>query len=847
MSFPEELRKLNRWVCYRLDPDPKGEKPRKTPVNARTGKNASSTNADTWSDYETAKEAAEKYGYAGIGFVIIPEDGIVGIDVDHCLNRETGEWSETAKDIMSRQNTYMEYSPSGDGLHVWLRGKKPGNACKNTETGVEMYEKARYLTVTERAVEGCADTVVPAAEGVLQGIYDKYIAKQKPERKKRKKAAGDKLTDEEILEKAKEASNGEAFTALWEGRWQGEYPSQSEADMALCMKLAFWTAKDKEQMDRLFRQSGLMREKWDQPHHASGATYGQETIERAAESTDFVYTSGGGDPIFEYEGKYFRAKGDSMYPITNFTVQPLDMLITEDETQMTADLITCTGESYRMTFMTSDFSCGQKFKALLTRKTIALAFFGGEGDLELLKVFVSRLEWNIKTGVKAMGIHEHEDRPVYVTAEGGIEAGGAAVEDIVQMEKYMSLQSGIHKAQMLTPEKLKEAGTWILGYNEPEKTISILAWAAGCFLKPMLRKEGIKFPHLFLIGEAGSGKSTTLEKILLPVFSTNRVLAATQMTPFTLMKDAASSNLVPMPLDEFKPSKMDRLRINALYNHFRDTYDCHDGQRGRSDLSKVIYQLLAPLIVAGEESPDEAAIRERSIELLFSKKDLKRPEHRDAFRRAEANAVTLQELGRTMLDTALRLTSTQAAAWHEEGIGQFSGELPSRVISNLACCFAGLKLLETLCAGMGMNWDDVFPISFAACIRYLEHGAKEYLLDGGTHNLSIVEQTFEIMSRMGPDTQGEYQLSDDKTQLFIRLPQMYDKYTKYRKDYAIIGEVLPYAQFRKQLQHSDLFIQQNYQRRINGNNTKCWVVNYQALKERCDVSGFEPEGIPPLK
>ena len=89
-----------------------------------------------------------------------------------------------------------------------------------------------------------------------------------------------------------------------------------------------------------------------------------------------------------------------MYPITNFTVQPLDMLITEDETQMTADLITCTGESYRMTFMTSDFSCGQKFKALLTRKTIALAFFGGEGDLELLKVFVSRLEWNIKTGVK---------------------------------------------------------------------------------------------------------------------------------------------------------------------------------------------------------------------------------------------------------------------------------------------------------------------------------------------------------------------------------------------------------------------------------------------------------------
>ena len=373
-----------------------------------------------------------------------------------------------------------------------------------------------------------------------------------------------------------------------------------------------------------------------------------------------------------------------------------------------------------------------------------------------------------------------------------------------------------------------------------------MAWSAGCFLKPYLRMASIKFPHLFLIGEAGSGKSTTLEKVVLPIFSTSRVTAATQVTQFTLMKESASSNLVPMALDEFKPSKIDRLKINALYNHFRDSYDGHDGVRGRADQTMIVYHLLAPLVTAGEESPDEAAIRERSVELLFSKKDLKKPDQAACFRRIEANEKTLQDLGRTLLDTALRIQPDEAAAWYKSGLGVFTKEMPSRVISNLACCYAGLKLVEAMCTRAGLPWTDVFPYSFDACIRYLEYGAKEYLLDGGINNTSVVEQTFEIMSRMGLEPKIDYCLSDDRTQLFIRLSSVYDKYTKYRKDYAIVGEVLTYAQFKKQLSHSDIFIQANVQKKLNGVNAKFWVINYGLLMERCDVTGFDTDDAVPL-
>ncbi|ELY62816.1 hypothetical protein C489_21106 [Natrinema versiforme JCM 10478] len=96
------------------------------------------------------------------------------------------------------------------------------------------------------------------------------------------------LEDKDLLEKARNASNGEKFERLWRGSTAG-YESQSEADMALCCLLAFWTGGDHTRMDRLFRQSGLLRDKWDDVHYADGSTYGEKTIERAIASTSEFY------------------------------------------------------------------------------------------------------------------------------------------------------------------------------------------------------------------------------------------------------------------------------------------------------------------------------------------------------------------------------------------------------------------------------------------------------------------------------------------------------------------------------------------------------------------------------
>lgn len=842
MSFPTELATLPQWICWRLEPDPKGDKPRKVPYDPKTGRKASSTNPTTWATLPEAEAARDRYTFTGLGFVFTEERGIVGVDIDHC-RAEDGTLNDTACAILEKHPSYTEISPSGTGLHIFYHGVMPGKGNKNSATGVEMYATGRYFTMTGQRLDGSPEDIADGA-AALPWIHEAFLAKKRKPRAAKATRKTVRLADEQVLEKARAASGGEDFTDLWEGRWKDKYGSQSEADLALCCDLAFWTGKDAEQMDRLFRQSSLLREKWDTVHHADGSTYGAETIRQAIARTEQTYSPEGEPVIFEQNGRYYRVKGEQVYPITNFIVRPLEMLIAEDETQMTCDLVTMYGETFRQTFMTTDFGNLQKFKGVLNKRTISLSYTGSEGDLELLKGYLAGLEWQVKYGVKALGLHERDGRWVFVSKGGAFAAGGEAIDDMVQLEKHASIETVLPDASAIAPERFAELAPLLLGYNEPAKTVTVLAWCAGCFAKEHLRKAGIKYPHLFLIGEAGSGKSNTLERVILPVFGRSKVVAAPQITAFTLMKDAASSNLFPQALDEFKPSKIDRYRLDALHNHMRDSYDGHAGVRGRADQTQISYDLLAPMVVAGEESADETAVRERGMELLFSKRDLREASCRASFQRLAAMQSDLPMLGRALLDTALTLSTEAVRQWHDEALALFNAALPSRIVNNLACCMVGVRLLEALCARLGFAWGQVFPLGVDACVKHMEYAVREYLLDGGDTNKSIIEQTLEVMDRMTVSAEHCAFSKDGKEVAFL-FTRFYDQYTKYRRDHAIYGECLSYNQFVKQLKKSDLFLAFKTVR-IGGGTPKAYVLDYELIQQRCNVSGFLGTDVPPL-
>ena len=242
MSIPFAITTLYQWVCWRLAKNPSGGKDKKIPIDAKTGKEASPTNPATWADYSTAAAAVQKYHCDGIGFVLTKECGIVGVDIDHCLDSQ-GVFSDIATAIVSKQQTYMEYSPSGDGIHLLFHGLKPPEGCRNQETAVEMYDSGRYFTVTGNSLPCSIDEIAKGTE-TLAWIHENYVAKRKMEKKplpqkpmqnKVASVAERQITDDVLLQKAKKSKKGDIFERLMGGDWENNFSSQSEADLALCV------------------------------------------------------------------------------------------------------------------------------------------------------------------------------------------------------------------------------------------------------------------------------------------------------------------------------------------------------------------------------------------------------------------------------------------------------------------------------------------------------------------------------------------------------------------------------------------------------------------------------------
>jgi primase-polymerase (primpol)-like protein len=133
-KFPVELEDADRWIRYSAT---------KVPLTV-DGRAASSTDPSTWSTFDVASGSTAG---VGPGFVL-NGDGIVCIDLDHCLVDGVLEpWAQAIVDMVPR--TYMEVSPSGDGLHVWGRGSLERGRRIRVDGGfVEAYATGRYLTVT---------------------------------------------------------------------------------------------------------------------------------------------------------------------------------------------------------------------------------------------------------------------------------------------------------------------------------------------------------------------------------------------------------------------------------------------------------------------------------------------------------------------------------------------------------------------------------------------------------------------------------------------------------------------------------------------------------------------------
>ena len=289
-NIPQELKERPQWVCWKGVKKQDKKKLSKVPYNAKTGKHAKVDDSDTWCDYQTAEDALNTGKYDGIGFVLTKDDPYVGLDFDHCRDSDTGEINNNVKRYIDQLNSYTEISPSGTGIRILVRGELPPKGRKKSD--VEVYEHVRYLTITGHRVEKMLDAIEERQKETM-ALHSEVFSAEKSSVRQKNNAKGNPLPDDhELLKKAFASKIGARIKKLHDGDWS-DYSSQSEADLALCSYLAFWCGPDEKRIDRIFKSSGLYRDKWDEKHYADGRTYGQETIRKAIDSAGKFY-----DPRF---------------------------------------------------------------------------------------------------------------------------------------------------------------------------------------------------------------------------------------------------------------------------------------------------------------------------------------------------------------------------------------------------------------------------------------------------------------------------------------------------------------------------------------------------------------------
>lgn len=264
-GIAHDLQEPNQWAVWRWER--RGGKWTKPPINPATGGYARNNDPDTWGSFQAALWRMRKDRLPGIGFMFHPDDDLAGVDLDGCRNAESGEIGAWALEIAEGLDSYAEASPSGTGLKVFVRGELPPG--RRRKGPIEMYDRGRFFTTTGHHLANVPATVNGRQEELAQ-LHQRVFGLEKIAHAgspAAKTPARMSLSDSELIERAMSAANGQKFSKLWAGDTSGYATSgnegHSEADLALCSLLAFWCGPDEGRIDRLFRQSGLYRPKWE--------------------------------------------------------------------------------------------------------------------------------------------------------------------------------------------------------------------------------------------------------------------------------------------------------------------------------------------------------------------------------------------------------------------------------------------------------------------------------------------------------------------------------------------------------------------------------------------------------
>jgi hypothetical protein len=233
--------------------------------------------------------------------------------------------------------------------------------------------------------------------------------------------------------------------------------------------------------------------------------------------------------------------------------------------------------------------------------------------------------------------------------------------------------------------------------NEPHVVWTIFDWILASMYKPLIGPSGREFPFLNVVGTQGSGKTSTLKDVFLPMVGYDPPMSySCDTTDFVTMALMASSTSIPVFFAEYRSTLAN---IERFLRRVRLSYDTGFDARGKADQTTVSYELCCPIIIDGENSIDEAALRERSVVVTMH------PESLTEDRRVKFNeliALPIKDLAGFFVQWTLRHEPPLAKA--DKYVSQMlRKQIPDRVRRNLVKLCCGHEVLGEMCTGANVK------------------------------------------------------------------------------------------------------------------------------------------------
>lgn len=541
--------------------------------------------------------------------------------------------------------------------------------------------------------------------------------------------------------------------------------------------------------------------------------------------------------------------GDLMTPISNFTLKPIRRIMVEDQEVLEAELTVADDQesSCKLTLWPSHWSNKTAFKRQIG--VLGAGFVGSESDLQELKVMLSKKECPTLEGKTKLGIHEHNGEWVFAATDKSLSANGE-ITDLIHWEKEgTDAEYRVGKIKPTVKDDFVAAAESLLRYNSWDITAPVLAWMVSLPFKERLKNAVpqlfSQFPILLLWGERGAGKTKTAETVIAPFFSRSTGLAKIdEMTKYTLMLDVSSTNLLPRIYDEYKPSKMKDWQRKEVSNVLRSTYNSAVGKRGNvgsEGLEQKEYSYTAPVCLIGEQVFTESALKERIIEVEYSKK---KREHCE-FPIEKFVLMNLAGVGFSYIRWSLGVMDAEIEkVWKEEFVN-VSSLFKDRLQQNVATVRMGLRFWFRFLREEGVNVDKGL---MEAAFDSIDQSQVENLLEGGERQKTDVDMIIESMAAMASSpnkeirSQYEYVVGADT--ICFRLQTLYPAWRKWAKDHQFDGEILDENSFKKQLKMQSYYIDNRSLTtfKVSGGEIKrlkAWKLDLLKMENLgLDVSGF---------